>query len=199
MALFQARQLRAGRGQRDSDGDLVSRAQAGEREAFEELVRRHADHLYSVLRYLCVSGEEAEEVAQESFLRAWRGIGSFRGNSGFFTWLYRIGINEAKRRRRREAQLAAEGLSENIADPPDIREAPHERALQADLRAELELVVRALPLKYRAPLILRDIEGLSTAEAAAVLDLSEAAFKSRLHRARMAVRTGIEQQLGGES
>jgi RNA polymerase sigma-70 factor (ECF subfamily) len=199
MSLFRARHARAERAIRNSDGELVSRAQAGDREAFEELVRRHADHLYSVVRHLCASVEEAEDVTQESFLRAWRGLGSFRGSSRFFTWLYRIGINEARRRRERQppptVYVDFDGGGAEIA-PPDKRAAPDERVAEAELRGALERAVRALPLKYRAPLILRDIEGLSTAEAASVLDLSEAAFKSRLHRARLTVRKAIEQQLG---
>jgi RNA polymerase sigma-70 factor (ECF subfamily) len=198
MSPFRARNARTRRVVRGSDGELVSRAQAGDREAFEELVRRHADHLYSVVRYLCASAEEAEEVTQESFLRAWRGIRSFRGSSRFFTWLYRIGINETKRRREREPpspmMVSFDGGGVEL-DPPDAREVPHERVAEAELRAALEQAVRALPVKYRAPLILRDIEGLSTREAASVLDVREGAFKSRLHRARVAVRKAVERQL----
>ena len=203
VSLFRARHAAQGRsGAGDSDGELVSRAQAGSREAFEELVRRHADHLYAVVRHLCASVEEAEDVTQESFLRAWRGIGSFRQSSRFFTWLYRIGINEAKRRREHQPPAAtAVGLfGEGVEfDPPDVRAAPDERASEAELRGALERAVRALPLKYRAPLILRDIEGLSNAEAASVLELGEAAFKSRLHRARLAVRKAVEQHEEGSS
>jgi RNA polymerase sigma-70 factor (ECF subfamily) len=200
MSLFRAKRAARGRlGAVDSDAELVSRAQAGEREAFEELVRRHADHLYSVVRHVCGSVEEAEDVAQESFLRAWRSIGSFRSDARFFTWLYRIGINEAKRRRERQPPSAmVVGFDGGVEiDPPDVRAAPDERASEAEVRRALERAVRALPLKYRAPLILRDIEGLSNAEAASVLELGEAAFKSRLHRARSAVRKAVEQHVKG--
>ncbi len=81
-----------------SDEALVERSQAGDRAAFEELVRRHADPLFAVVVRFVADGEEAQEVTQEAFLRAWRSIERFRGQSQFFTWLYRIGINEAKRR-----------------------------------------------------------------------------------------------------
>ena len=80
---------------------LVERSQAGDREAFEELVRRYADRLYAVVLRFVADGDEAEEVTQEAFLRAWRSIGRFEGRAQFFTWLYRIGINEAKRRAER--------------------------------------------------------------------------------------------------
>lgn len=188
-------------GQRLGDPDvaLVARAQAGARDAFEELVHRHAARLYAVLRRLGLSGEAAEEVTQEVFLRAWRGIGGFKGEAQFGTWLYRIGFNEAKRRLRREPARARLGSldEEGAVEPPDLREEPHLRLAQRETRAALATAVRALPLRYRAPLILRDIEGLSTAEAAAILGLSEAAFKSRLHRARSAVRDALDGHLDG--
>lgn len=177
----------------DPDSSLVTQARGGDRAAFEELVRRHADHLYAIVRRLGLPREAAEEVTQEAFLRAWRGIGAFKGQARFFTWLYRIGLNEAKRRLEREPTRAlVTSLDEDGAiDPHDLREEPHARVAGAELRAALARAVRALPLKYRAPLILRDIEGLSTAEAAAVLGLSEPAFKSRLHRARLSVRDAV--------
>jgi RNA polymerase sigma-70 factor (ECF subfamily) len=196
VSLFHARHsARRLSGSQSSDAELVSRAQAGDREAFEELVRRHADHLYSVVRHLCGSAEEAEDVTQDTFLRAWRGLRSFRRDALFFTWLYRIGINEAKRRSGRELPQALLARLDEIGavDPADMSEAPHERAAQRELRGALECAVHALPLKYRAPLILRDIEGLSTAEASGVLELGEGAFKSRLHRARLAVRAALEE------
>lgn len=184
----------------DPDGALVISAQAGDREAFEALVRRHTDRLYAVVRRFGFSRDAAEEITQEAFLRAWRSIGSFRGDSRFLTWLYRIGLNEATRRAKREAARpfvrsldAAEAV-----EPRDARDEPYARVAHAELREALAAAVRALPIKYRAPLILRDIEGLSTVDAAAVLGLGEAALKSRLHRARVAVRRGVEDRLGRE-
>jgi RNA polymerase sigma factor (sigma-70 family) len=187
-------------GVEDPDSLLVACAQTGDREAFESLVRRHADHLHGVVRSLGLSHEIAQEVTQEAFLRAWRGIGAFRGESRFFAWLYRIGVNEAKRRLAREPVrgLVSSLDDDGAADPPDLRQEPHVRVAHEEVRAVLSGAVRARPLRYRAPLILRDIEGLSTADAAAVLGLSEAAFKSRLHRARLAVRTGVEDEFGGD-
>jgi RNA polymerase sigma-70 factor (ECF subfamily) len=180
----------------DDDAALVARAQGGDRTAFEELVRRHAEGLYAVVSRLVWDRHEAEEVTQEAFLRAWRGIGGFKGNARFFTWLYRIGVNEAQRRTQRRTPAAAvTSLDEQQAEPPDPRPAPDRQAEHRDLRATLERAVRTLHPDYRAPLILRDVEGLSTTEAAAIMGLSEAAFKSRLHRARLAVRNAIEDHL----
>lgn len=180
-----------------AEAALVDRAKAGDRIAFEELVRRHADRLHGVVLRFVASAEEAEEVTQEAFLRAWRGIARFEGRSQFFTWLYRIGINEAKRRAERAPPSGQVVSTEErpVDDAPDPRAAPAARAEQIELRAALERAVRALPVEYREPVILRDVEGLSTTEAAAVMELGEAAFKSRLHRGRMAVRKAIDSYL----
>lgn len=179
----------------ESEQVLVERSQGGDREAFEELVRRHADRLYAVVLRFVADGEEAQDVTQEAFLRAWRSIGRFRGQSQFFTWLYRIGINEAKRRagRRPPAELFASLEDDPMPEAPDWSEAPQLRLEQSDLREVLERAIRELPLRYRATVILRDVEGLSTREAAEVMELSEAAFKSRLHRARLAVRRSLDE------
>jgi RNA polymerase sigma-70 factor, ECF subfamily len=175
--------------------ELVERARGGDRSAFEELVRRHADRLYAVVLRFIGDADEAEEVTQEAFLRAWRSIDRFRGHSQFFTWLYRIGINEAKRRAHRSPAAGAVTPLEDspLEDAPDWSDAPELRAEQHDLRDVLERAVRALPVDYRTPLILRDIEGLSTQQAAEVMELGEAAFKSRLHRARLAVRRAVDE------
>jgi RNA polymerase sigma-70 factor (ECF subfamily) len=174
---------------------LVARSQAGDRLAFEELVRRHADRLYAVVLRFVADADEAEEVTQEAFLRAWRSIDKFELRCQFFTWLYRIGINEAKRRAERRPPGGTVSSIEDtpIEDAPDWSEAPEFRAEQGHLRRVLEDAIRALPLEYRTPLILRDVEGLSTQEAADVMELHEAAFKSRLHRARLAVRRAVDQ------
>jgi len=173
---------------------LVERARAGDRDAFEELVRRHADRLYAVVLRFVADGDEAQEVTQEAFLRAWRSIPRFEGRSAFFTWLYRIGINEAKRRAARRPPIHVASLEdEPVPEAPDWSEAPETRSDQQDLRRVLEEAIRSLPLEYRGPIVLRDVEGLSTREAAEVMELGEAAFKSRLHRARLAVRRAIDE------
>jgi RNA polymerase sigma-70 factor (ECF subfamily) len=173
---------------------LVDRAKDGDRDAFEELVRRHADRLYAVVVRFVADGEEAQEVTQEAFLRAWRGIARFEGRSRFFTWLYRIGINEAKRRAVRRPPVEVASLDDELMpDAPDWSQAPETRSEQGNLVRVLERAIMSLPLDYRAPIVLRDVEGLSTSEAAEIMDLGEAAFKSRLHRARLTVRRALDE------
>jgi RNA polymerase sigma-70 factor (ECF subfamily) len=180
---------------KSDETQLVERSQAGDRLAFEELVRRHADRLYAVVLRFVADADEAEEVTQETFLRAWGSIEKFERRSQFFTWLYRIGINEAKRRaeRRPPPERIASIEDSPIEDAPDWSEAPEFRVEQGHLRAVLEDAIRALPVKYRAALILRDVEGLTTEEACEVMELGGAAFKSRLHRARLAVRRVVDE------
>jgi RNA polymerase sigma-70 factor (ECF subfamily) len=179
---------------------LVARAKAGDRSAFEILVRHNADRLYAVVLRFSVTESDAEEATQEAFVRAWRSLGHFRSESRFFTWLYRIGVNEAKRiaDRRPTAGTVVSVEERPVEDIGDEQPGPQPRVEQSELRDVLERAVRRLPEKYRAPVVLRDIEGLSTTEAAEVLGLNEAAFKSRLHRGRMALRRDVANYVLGE-
>ncbi|MDQ3647111.1 MAG: sigma-70 family RNA polymerase sigma factor [Actinomycetota bacterium] len=178
------------------DDALVARAQQGDAGAFEELVRLHADRLHAVVQRLVNDEHEAQEITQETFLRAWRGIRGFKGEAQFFTWLYRIGVNEANRRLKRTANAATQRSLEDVTqEPRDPAPGPEGQREQHDLQTALEAAVRDLHPDYRAPLILRDIEGLSTDEAAAITGLHPAAFKSRLHRARLNVRKAVAKYL----
>ncbi len=184
----------AGRPDRN-DQVLVDRARAGDQGAFEDLVRLYADRLHAVVRRLVDDDHDAQEVTQETFLRAWRAIGKFKGDSQFFTWLYRIGVNEASRRTARNRRRGPVASLEDQVEPADARPGPSQSLQHGDLRRALEQAIRELKPDYRAPLVLRDVEGLSTTQAAEILGIGEAAFKSRLHRARLEVRSAIRQYL----
>lgn len=188
----------APRGQRGpapppAEADLVARAQAGDRDAFEQLASAHADRLFAVLLRLLGDRSEAEDVAQEVMLRAWRGIGRFRGRSLFFTWLYRIAINEATRSlgrtARRPASISID--AEALGVPAAAQDEPASQVEQLELRDALTMALADLPPAYRTAIVLRDVEGLSTQEAAAIAGVGQAAFKSRLHQARLRVRAAI--------
>jgi RNA polymerase sigma-70 factor (ECF subfamily) len=186
-----ARRSRARRQTRETE--LVALAQCGDVAAFEELARMCVDRVFAIALRLLGDRAEAEDVVQDTLLRAWRGIQGFRGRSGFPTWLHRIAINEVNRtlekgtRRPRTVRLAPEHLERTIS-------ADHEPAKQAEyqeLRTALESALLDLPLPHRAAIVLRDIEGLSTREAAKIAGVGEAAFKSRLHQARLKIRASL--------
>jgi RNA polymerase sigma-70 factor (ECF subfamily) len=183
-----------------AERSLVARAKAGDSAAFEVLVRHHADRLFAVVLRFSATESDAQEATQEAFVRAWRGLARFREDARFFTWLYRIGVNEARRigERRPPAGTVVSVQERPVDDLDDDRPGPHPRAEQSELREVLEQAVRRLPEKYRAAVVLRDIEGLTTAEAAALLGLPEAAFKSRLHRGRLALRRDVAAYLEGD-
>ncbi len=176
-----------------TERELVGLAKAGDLAAFEELVRAHADRLYTVVLRLVGDRGEAEDIVQETLLRAWRGIGRFQGRAMIFTWLYRIAVNESnralERRLRRGSTVSVD--EEGVQVPAPAREGPASQAEQREVRDALELAIADLAAPYRTALVLRDIEGLSTREAAEIAGVGEAAFKSRLHQARMKVRASL--------
>ncbi|HXK10665.1 MAG TPA: sigma-70 family RNA polymerase sigma factor [Vicinamibacteria bacterium] len=176
-----------------TEAELVAAARSGSGEALESLLKRHEARLYRFARRLCRHREDAEDVLQESLLAAARGLRSFRGASSVSTWLYAIARSFCiKKRRRRvfapaevsldtDASLAARGVPDP-APPPD-------EALEASrLEAALERAIAGLDRPYREVLLLRDVEGLSSAEVARVTGLSVPAVKTRLHRARRRLR-----------
>jgi RNA polymerase sigma-70 factor (ECF subfamily) len=158
--------------------------------------------VYGALRRFGLDAAEADEVAQEVFLRAWRGLARFQERAQLSTWLYRIAFNEAQRRLSRRGPPAAEpdpdGADPVAAIPEDPHLGPEARAIDREFEAVLERALAELPVEWRAAVVLRDIEGLSTEEAAAVVGVRQAAFKSRLHRGRMQLRALLEPYLGLE-
>jgi RNA polymerase sigma-70 factor (ECF subfamily) len=176
-----------------TEATLLARAQAGDVGAFEQLSGAYADRLFMLLLRLLGDPDEAGEVAQEVMLRAWRGITRFQGRSSYFTWLYRIAVNEANRalakRDRRPANVSI-GPQE-LQLPASPADDPARQAENNELRLSLTGALAGLPPPLRAAIVLRDVEGFSTQEAAEIAGVSQAAFKSRLHQARLQVRAAI--------
>jgi RNA polymerase sigma-70 factor (ECF subfamily) len=179
----------------------------GDPQGFEELVRRCGPRMLATARRMLRSEEDAEDAVQEAFLSAFKGMDGFAGEAQLSTWLHRIVVNAALmklRGKRRRPEASIEDLLPRFDDrgewlePQSRWSAPGEEILER--RESRELVRRAidrLPLSYRRVLLLRDIEDLDTEEAAAVLGISPNAVKVRLHRARQALRTLLEAELGG--
>lgn len=173
-----------------SETELIDRARSGDQDAFAELVAAHADQVYGALRRFGLNPDEADEVAQEVFVRAWRGLGRFQGRAKLSTWLYRIAFNEAQRAlsRRRPAggDVAADQDSEAV--PAGEHHGPDAQALDRELVEVLDHALAQLPPDWRVAVVLRDLEGVSTSEAAEIAGVRQAAFKSRLHRGRIQLR-----------
>jgi RNA polymerase sigma-70 factor, ECF subfamily len=172
---------------------LVGRARERDPAAFEELILAHAPQLQRMLRRMLGSNADAEEVLQETFLKAWRAIERFRGEARFSTWLYRIALNEARRRQAYDAHRHTLPIDDVMLELPDLSAGPAALAESAELEAFIEQCIAELPANYREAVILRDVEGLSNDQAAAVLELDLHNFKSRLHRGRMAIRHRVEE------
>ena len=187
----------------------MRRAGAGEGAAFDALVRRHQGRVYRLARRLTGNAADAEEALQDTFLRVLRRLSGFRGQSLFSTWLYRVATNSAlmvcrSRRRRRTEPLDAylprfdgRGRHRHGAD--------HGRAGRAEelldrrrLAAAALRALQRLPAPYRTPFVLRDLEDLPTAEVAAVLGLTEATVRQRVHRARLQLRGYLSHLVGVE-
>ena len=186
-------------GEIDPDGELVARWRAGDRAAFEGLVRRHQARVFRLLLRMLGSREEAEDVAQETFLNLHRSGHRFRGEARFSTFVYRVAANAALNRRRSQGRhQAREGVLALEAQAAPVRPAdPEAAAASSELRAELELALRALPPALRLPVLLCDVEGLGYSEIARILELADGTVKSRIHRGRRWLRERLGAGVGG--
>ncbi len=191
-----------------TDTELVAKVQGsvgdagdvGDYEAFEELVKRYERRIYGHSLRLLGNKEDAEDVLQETFLNVFRAIKNFRGDSSFSTWIYRIATNNALMKLRKSGRVEVEFDDEfpNI-DPAkggatvSYIEGPGDALIEKEVLAELDKAVKKLPEKYRTIFLLRDVEEFSTTETAEILDITESAVKSRLHRARLSLREGLSK------
>lgn len=179
-----------------TDEDVVRRVLDGDTAFFELLMRRHNQRIYRAVRAVLGSEEDVEDVMQQAYLNAYQHLRQFAGDARFSTWLTRIAVNEALARRRKRGFV--EGADEMtltlVVDEktPD----PEQQASAAELREVMEREVAALPDAFRTIFVLRDVEGLSTAEAAQVLGISEDLAKQRLHRARGQLRENLYRRAG---
>jgi RNA polymerase sigma-70 factor (ECF subfamily) len=182
-----------------SDADVVARVRAGDTSWFEILMRRHNQRVYRVARSIVKDEGEAEDVMQQAYINAFMHLDQFEQRAQFSTWLTRIAVHEALARRRKwqpdlvePTEHEGDRLDRLTADQPD----PERQAYTGELSRVLEGAVDSLPEHYRTVFVLRDIEGLSTSEAAAALEVTEEAVKTRLHRARAMVRRAVTARIG---
>lgn len=183
-----------------NDEALVRLAQGGDTRAFDELVVRYRDKVYRLALRILRHEEDAAEALQEAFLSAYRGLKNFKVESTFSTWLYRVATNAAlmRYRRRREGHVSLEQSQSPNGDGepmaiPDWSAQPLDELLDAETREIMSDSVQRLPEDLRTVFLLRDVEELSNAQVADVLDLTVAAVKSRLHRARKSLREDLDR------
>jgi RNA polymerase sigma-70 factor (ECF subfamily) len=189
-----------------SDQELVARCQAGDQQAFDTLVLRHQQRALNVAYQLLRNQEDAMEVAQDAFVRAYRSIHDFRGDAAFTTWLHQIVVNLARNkhrwwtRRGREKTMSLDQPLETSNGPVETQiastaPAPDEQALQREFLGRLDGCMGRLPRKYREVLVLRNVEELSYEEIAVVLRCSVGTVKSRIARARESLRQAMHGDL----
>jgi RNA polymerase sigma-70 factor (ECF subfamily) len=180
----------------ETDQELLSAVRAGDRRALERLLARHQGSIYRFGTKMCRNEEDAKDVLQETMLAAARTIPEFRGSSALSTWLYAIARSFCIKKRRTskfapERIESLEAHAQQVAEIADARRTPEEDAAGRQLQGALDRAIADLDPMYREVIALRDVEGLSAAEVAEVMGLSVEAVKSRLHRARSAVRERI--------
>jgi RNA polymerase sigma-70 factor (ECF subfamily) len=185
-----------------SEQALVGAARAGDAKAIDALLKRHQGQLYRFALKMCRDEEDAKDILQDTLLASIRALRGFRGRSSVSTWLYSIARSFCIKKRRRSKFAPAEDkvLSlESVADScpsPDQQRGPEETVAGYQVQAAIDDAIAALSPMYREVLVLRDIEGLPAAEVGKVVGIGERAVKSRLHRARMAVRARVAPALG---
>lgn len=184
-----------------SDCELVGRILEGETGLYELIMRRYNQRLFRVIRSVLRDDREAEDTLQESWVRIYEHLRQFAGRASFATWITRIALHEALGRVRKGKRWTAleDEMGEIViraADQTKAPTTPEEVAIRSELRAVLESAIDLLADEYRRVFLLREVEGLSTAETADCLELSEEAVKTRLHRARAMLRRRIEIEIG---
>ena len=188
------------------EADLIARIKAGDRSIFYELIQPYQRTVYAAAYSVLGNPTDAEDAAQEAFLKALTHIGQFRSEAKFSTWLVQITLNEARLRRRKERKGLYSSIDEGAQDDDgeyfpidyaDWREIPSETLQRKELKQALERALAALKPIYREVLILRDVQHMSIAETAAALEITEPSVKTRLLRARLMMRDALAPGFDG--
>jgi RNA polymerase sigma-70 factor (ECF subfamily) len=180
---------------------LVQAAKQGDVGAFEQLVKRYDRNIFRIAQHITQNREDAEDVVQDAFLKAYENLDQFQGNSKFYTWLVRIAVNESLMKLRRRKTSKTVSMDEDVETEEgsmprefaDWSPNPEQQYGQSELGEILRKTIQGLPTSFRTVFVLRDVEGLSTEETAEMLDLSIPAVKSRLLRARLQLRERLNK------
>lgn len=175
---------------------MIERASGGDPAAFNRLMEQHERRMYAVALRMCANREDAQDCLQEAMLRVYRAIDSFKGQSTFSTWVYRITMNtclDELRRKKNRQNTSLDSLLDMGWSPADESNAPEKRAIQSETRECLQRAIRGLPEDMRAAIVLRDIEGFSYDEIARMLDINVGTIKSRISRGREKLREKLKE------
>ena len=172
------------------DQGCIDRVLAGDGQAFEPLIRAYQDRLFHAIRNMVGDFQQAEDICQESFIKAYRNLGQFRQESAFYTWLFRIALNTARSQKRKHRPTASlvigsTGMDRELASPVEPVDA---RLMAADQSAQVQAALRDLPNEFREILILREIEDYDYESIASLLEVPIGTVRSRIHRARLALQ-----------
>jgi RNA polymerase sigma-70 factor (ECF subfamily) len=182
---------------------LVQRAQAGDTGAYDDLVRRHQERIYATIYHMTANHEDANDLAQEAFIKAYQALNSFKGDSSFFTWVYRIAVNKTinfLKQRRNKAHLSLNDLDFNAEHDPDLvalisDKTPRRDVNLSELQQKLNEAMQKLSEVHRLVVTLHDIQGLSHEEISKIMDCNTGTVRSRLFYARQQLQAYLSDYL----
>ncbi|TAN38454.1 MAG: sigma-70 family RNA polymerase sigma factor [Verrucomicrobia bacterium] len=186
----------------DDERDLIRRAQRGDLSAYEELVQRHHPRIYNLLYHMTSHREDAQDLAQDVFLKAHAALRRFHGHSSFYTWIYRIAVNHAlnfrEKRRHDQAALRLDDMDQGVERDPTFvelrsRESPFRDVTIGELQKKLNVALQKLSENHRAAVVLHDIQGLQHHEIARITKTSEGTVRSRLFYARQQLQKELAE------
>ncbi len=179
-----------------TDETIVDRVRGGDVALYEILMRRHNHRLYRTIRAILRDDRDVEDVMQQAYVDAYTHLDQFRGSAKFSTWLTRIAVNRAIRASRRGLQLVTTDEPDTIEHAPAPHIDPEHEMYGHELKVVLETLIDQLPDAFRVVFVMREVEGLSTAETAAALEINEETVKTRLYRAKRLLRDQLDRRLG---
>ncbi|MGO8678390.1 MAG: sigma-70 family RNA polymerase sigma factor [Limisphaerales bacterium] len=183
--------------------ELVARARRGDLPAYDELVRRYQERIYATVYHMTANHEDANDLAQEAFIKAFHALKSFKGGSSFYTWVYRIAVNKTinfLKQRKNKAQLSLDDLDLNAEHDPDLvalisEKTPRREVSLAELQEKLNVAMQKLSEPHRLVVTLHDVQGLSHEEIAKIMDCNIGTVRSRLFYARQQLQAYLSDYL----
>ena len=183
-----------------ADRELVERSQRGELRAYDDLVRRYQERIYATLYHMTSNHEDAHDLAQDAFVRGWRAIQSFKGDSSFYTWIYRIAVNRTlnflKQRRNRTPHLSLNDLDFGAENNPDLvafvsEKTPRRETVLNELQSRLNAAIQKLSEEHRMVVIMHDVQGMPHEEIGKILNCNPGTVRSRLFYARQQLQSWL--------